>query len=135
MTTAAKRRAAYRFVVEAIERSLQDVPWVNEPSWPSISVEVVRIQNAMLAAGRIVDGPGVEEHVSGDGKPPVVFDHCPAYGTNGCRHAYPGNDKRDPDADYCIGSKCVAYARGERPAAERTAINMEPYTGGGGSLL
>jgi len=84
--SAANRRKAYNWVADAIDKSLAgDGARTN----PAVLAEVERIREAMLGAGAVVDEPGVEGHVSGDGKPP----------------------------------------------AERTDINPEPYTGGGGSLL
>jgi hypothetical protein len=61
MSAAADRRAAYAFCAQAIATAMrtENVAWV------------AKVRDALLAASRVEDGPGVAEHISGDGMAPA----------------------------------------------------------------
>lgn len=71
MNTAADRRAAYRWVADAITARIRA-----SGAHPihAIELEVDRIQDAMAEAASVEDGPGVAEHVGGNGRQPTP---CP----------------------------------------------------------
>lgn len=68
------RRSAYRFIAQAITRSLEDVPWTNEPAWPEIEAELLKHAEAFKTAANVEDAPDVENHA--DGQPIVVGCTC-----------------------------------------------------------
>lgn len=74
MSTAAAKRAAYAWIVEAIDTYHRGA--LKICSSPETLAEVNRIRDAMEAAAAIEDGPGVAEHVGGDGgASEIVWTH------------------------------------------------------------
>jgi hypothetical protein len=76
MSHAAKREA-YGWVARALQHVLE----VSDRSIAGgLTVEALeqvwRIRDAMRAAAAVQDGPGVEGHVSGNGKAPVPYKKC-----------------------------------------------------------